>query len=1026
MHFGVLGPLLVHDGERVRPVPGARPRVLLAALLVHAGQPVSAGALAETVWDEAPPAAAVSTLRSHVKRLRQSLGAAAGQRIVTRAPGYLIEAAEDEVDLLWFAARCQAGGAAVHRADWPEAHTLLDEALALWRGTPFADVPSSVLLRDEVPRLEWQRLQALEWRAEAALQLGRHGQLVSELQSLAAAHPLRERFWGQLMLALYRCGRPAEALAAFQQARQVLVDQLGAEPGPELRDLHQRILAADPELARPELARTEPAPPAAAPETAAAHPAVPRELPAGPRHFAGRTRELATLTELLNRAGAQAPGTVVISAIGGTAGVGKTALAICWAHQIAGQFPDGQLYVNLRGYDPDQPTPATDALAGFLHALGVPGPDIPPDADQRAARYRSLLAGRRVLIVLDNAGSEEQVRPLLPASSGCAVVVTSRDTLAGLVVRDGAVRLDLDLLPLRDSVDLLQVLIGDRAGRDADGAAALADQCARLPLALRVAAELAVTRPDTTLGDLAGELAGQQRRLDLLQTGQDDRTAVRAVFSWSYRHLDPEPARAFRLAGLHPGAFLDSFAVAALTGAGRDADGRDQAGPVLGQLARANLVQPAGPGRYVLHDLLRAYARELAGQDSETERRAALTRLLDGYLYTAAAAMDILYPAERHRRPRVAVPVTPVPPLATPAAARDWLDAQRATLVAVAAHGADGGWPSHASQLAMTLTRYLDSGGHYTEATTIHAHASRAARELGDRAAEASALNSLGLVAMRQGRYEQADRSHGEALELLGETGDRAGEARTLTSLGNVAAWRGRYEQSAQLHRRALDLIRQTSDRVGEARALAQLSVVYVRQGRYQQAAGHLRESIELCRATGERSGEGYALDTLGQAYLHLGVYEQASEHFHQALALLRESGDRGEAHALANLGDVCLRQNRTQQASGYFQQALIQSREIGDPVGEWHALHGLGEVSLLGGQPESARAQLTAALRVARRTGDRAQQATSHSALARSYRASGQDRQARDHWRQALALYTILGSPEAAMVRALLTPPVG
>jgi DNA-binding SARP family transcriptional activator/Tfp pilus assembly protein PilF len=1026
MHFGVLGPLMVHDGERVRPVPGARPRVLLAALLVHAGQPVSAGALAETLWDEAPPAAAVSTLRSHVKRLRQSLGPVAGQRIVTRAPGYLIDAAEDETDLLWFAARCQAGGAAVHRADWPEAHALLDDALALWRGTPFADVPSSVLLRDEVPRLEWQRLQALEWRAEAALQLGRHGQLVAELQTLAAAHPLRERFWGQLMLALYRSGRQAEALAAFHQARQVLVDQLGAEPGPELRDLHQRILAADPELARPELARSGLAHPAAVPETAAAHPAVPRELPAGPRHFAGRTRELAALTELLNRPGAQAPGTVVISAIGGTAGVGKTALAVCWAHQIADRFPDGQLYVNLRGYDPDQPTPATDALAGFLHALGVPGPDIPPDADQRAARYRSLLAGRRVLIVLDNAGSEEQVRPLLPASSGCAVVVTSRDTLAGLVVRDGAVRLDLDLLPLRDSVDLLQALIGDRAGTDADGAAALAAQCARLPLALRVAAELAVTRPDTTLGDLARELAGQQRRLDLLQTGRDDRTAVRAVFSWSYRHLDAEPARAFRLAGLHPGAFLDSFAVGALTGASRDEAAGDQAGQVLGQLARANLVQPGGPGRYVLHDLLRAYARELAARDSETERQAALTRLFDGYLYTAAAAMDLLYPAERHRRPRVTAPVSPVPPMTTGAAARDWLDAQRATLIAVAAHGADNGWPSQASQLAMTLARYLDSGGHYTEATTIHAHASRAARELGDRAAEASALNSLGLVAMRQGRYEQADRSHGRALELLGQTGDRAGEARTLTSLGNVAAWRGRYEQSAQLHRRALDLIRQTSDRVGEARALAQLSVVYIRQGRYQQAAGHLREAIELCRATGERSGEAYALDTLGQAYLHLGVYDQASEHFHQALALLRESGDCGEAHALANLGDVCLRQDRTQQAGGYFQQALIQSREIGDPVGEWHALHGLGEVSLLGGQPESARAQLTAALRVARRTGERQQQATSHSALARSYRASGQHRQARDHWRQALALYTILGSPEAATVRALLMPPVG
>jgi DNA-binding SARP family transcriptional activator/Tfp pilus assembly protein PilF len=1017
MHFGVLGPLMVHDGERVRAVPGARPRVLLATLLVHAGQPVSAGVLAETVWDEAPPTGAVSTLRSHVKRLRQSLGPAAGQRVVTRAPGYLIEATEEETDLLRFAAAGQAGGAAVHREAWAEAHARLDEALALWRGAPFADIPSSVLHRDEAPRLDWQRLQALEWRAEAALHLGRHGQLVAELQGLAAEHPLRERFWGQLMLALYRCGRPAEALAAFGEARHALASQLGAEPGPELRDLHQRILAADPVLADP----------GSPPGSLTAHPAdgaslaVPRELPAGPRHFAGRTRELAALTELLSRPGARAPGTVVISAIGGTAGVGKTALAVRWAHQIADQFPDGQLYVNLRGYDPDQPTAVTDALAGFLRALGLPGSDIPPDADQRAARYRSLLAGRRVLIVLDNAGSEEQVRPLLPASSGCAVVVTSRDTLAGLVVRDGAVRLDLDLLPLRDSVDLLQSLIGDRAGTDADGAAALAAQCARLPLALRVAAELAVTRPDTTLGDLAGELAGQRRRLDLLQTGGDDRTAVRAVFSWSYRYLGPEAARAFRLAGLHPGPYLDSFAVAALTGAGRD-----QAGQLLGQLARANLVQPIAPGRYVLHDLLRAYARELAAEASDTGQHTALTRLFDGYLYTAAAAMDTLYPAERHRRPRVAVPVTPVPPVSVAAAARGWLDTQRATLVAVTVHCAENGWLPQASQLAMTLARYLDSGGHYPEAVTIHTGASRAARELGDRAAEASALNSLGLVAMRQGRYEQADRSHHQALELFGQTDDRAGEARTLTSLGNVAAWQGRYDQSARLHLRALDLVRQTSDRVGEARALAQLSVVYLRQGRYEQAAGHLREAIGLCRATGERSGEAYVLDTLGQAYLRMGGYQQASDHIQQALALLRESGDRGEAHVLANLGDVCLRQDRSDEATGCYQQALVQSREIGDPVGEWHALHGLGEVSLHTGQSQRARVQLTAALRVARRTGDRQQQATSHSALARCYQAAGQDRQSREHWRQALALYTTLGAPEAAEVRAQLTPPAG
>jgi hypothetical protein len=342
----------------------------------------------------------------------------------------------------------------------------------------------------------------------------------------------------------------------------------------------------------------------------------PRQLPPAVPGFTGRTRELDALTHLLGPAGA-ATGPVVISAIAGTAGVGKTALALHWAHQAAERYPDGQLYVNLRGYDPDRPVPAASALAWLLRALGVAGPDIPPEPDERAALYRSLLAGRRMLVVLDNAGSAEQVRLLLPGTVTCGVLVTSRDSLAGLVARDGAARLDLDLLPMADAIALLRTLIGGRADTDPGAAEALATQCSRLPLALRVAAEFATARPEVSLASLVGELTNQQRRLDLLDASGDPRAGVRAVFSWSYRDLASVPARVFRRLSLHPGPDLDAHAAAALSGTALD-----EAAEVLDLLARTHLIQRAGPGRYDLHDLLRAYARELAATlDTEDDRK---------------------------------------------------------------------------------------------------------------------------------------------------------------------------------------------------------------------------------------------------------------------------------------------------------------------------------------------------------------------------------------------------------------------
>ncbi len=999
MRFGILGPLLVHDGDDDIAVPAARQRVLLAALLVRAGRAVPADELAEIVWDGSVPPGSATTLRTYVKRLRQVLGPQAGARVVTRYPGYLLDAAEDEVDLLRFARLCRDGGAAVRDGAWAEASAVLDQALGLWRGAPLADVPAQALRREEGPRLDQLRLQAVEWHMDAGLQLGQDSELVHELQSLAAAHPLREHFHAQLMLALYRCGRRAEALAVYRHARQVLVDELGAEPGAELRELHQRMLASDPALAVP------------GPAARAGAPPVPRQLPAAVGHFTGRVDELAELTALLRPAG-QTPSTMVISAIGGTAGVGKTALAVHWAHQVADRFPDGQLYVNLRGYDSGQPTSAADALGRFLRALGVPGHDIPAEEDEKACRYRSLLANRQMLVVLDNAGSAEQVRPLLPGAPGCAVVVTSRDSLPGLAALDGARRLSLDLLPLADAVRLLEELIGGRVDADPDAAEVLASQCCRLPLALRVAAELATARPAVPLADLVAELADQRRRLDLLDVGRDPATAVRAVFSWSYRHLRPDTARAFWLVGLHPGLDLDSHAAAALTGTSLQ-----QARQLLDELALAHLTYPTGPGRSGMHELLRAYARELAAREQEEERHAALTRLFDYYLNTAAAAMDELFPAERERRPTVHPSAAPSPAMSGTGAALAWLDAERVNLVSVAVHCADQGWPSHATRLAETLFRHLETGGHHLEAVTIYGHARRAARDTGDRAAEASALTNLALVDLRQGRYRQATSYLRKALALHRETGDRTGQASAWHNVGVADFEQGRYRQAGVQFREALTLFRVVGDRVGEARVLSSLGLVDTRLGRYQEAAVNLKQALALCRDIGNSAVAAYALLNLGDVDLRQGRCRQATRRFRQALVLFREIGDRiGEAYARTGLGDAAPRPDRP--SADHYQRALALFREIGDRSGEAEALNGLGQLFLLTRQADQARAQHAAALGLASQIGNKYQQARAHDGLARAHHASGDSDDARHHWQQALNLYNDLGVPESDGVR--------
>jgi DNA-binding SARP family transcriptional activator/tetratricopeptide (TPR) repeat protein len=973
----LLGPVRAWRGNAELDLGGPRRRAVFAMLAMHAQRTVSRRELIDGIWDGEPPASAVNSVQVHISGLRRALeprraAQATGQVLPTSGAGYLLRLGPDTRDTEALDHHLRDARRLTAARDLAAAARSLEAALGLWRGAslagmagPWADV--------ERARLDELRQTAVEDRIDVLLALGGHHQALAELAALVREHPLRERLRGQMMLALYRGGRPADALAAFADARRVLAGQLGIDPGPELRRLHQQVLTTDPALDPPperdRLAWS--GPPPARPGRPGP---VPRELPADVNTFIGRAAELAELDRLLaadGEPGHPSPAAVVICAVAGSAGVGKTALAVHWGHRVRDAFPGGQLYVNLRGYDPGEPLTAAGALARLLRSLGVADQDVPADADERAACYRGLLAGRRMLIVLDNAATAEQVRPLLPGTPSCVVVVTSRDSLAGLAARD----LNVDLLPAEDAVTLLRELIGARVDTAAAATATLAEQCARLPLALRVAAELAAAHPALSLDQLVGELADEQRRLDLLEAGGDQRTAVRAVFSWSYRRLPAAAAQAFRLIGLHPGPDLDALATAALTGATEA-----QADSLLRRLARGHLIQPAGPGRFGMHDLLRAYARQLAGAVSA--EGAALTRLFDYYLAAAAAAMDTIVPAERDYRPRIPPPATPLPPVADPAAARAWLDAERAVLVSVAEYAATHGWTGHATRLSAILWRYLGTG-HYTDAVTIHTHASHAARQAGDRAAEAYALNYLGIAGYRLGRYPQAAGYLRQALAVFREIGDRLGEGLVLTNLASGDCRQGRYRQATGQGRQALALFREIGERLGEAHALNGIGLVEWRQGRYPQAAGHFRRAMVLFRAAGDRSNEAHALGNLGMVNGRLGRYPQATYCLAQALSLFRETGYRtGEATTLTDLGSVACQQGHHHEAGRYQEQALTLFREIGERAGEVEALNGLGDVLLATGQAERARAHYAAALVLASQIGDKHEQARARAGL--------------------------------------------
>ena len=497
VEFGLLGPLVVRAGGSEVEVSAGKQRVLLAALLLRANQVVPAAELAGFIWEGSPPGTARVTLQNYVKRVRQALGPAGYERIVTRPSGYAIEIVPGELDVAQFAQLTAAGRTAARAGNWKRAASQLGEALALWRAEPLADVPSAALRQAQLPRLVELRLEAAEARAEAELHLGRHAEIIGELAALVAAEPLRERLTELLMLALYRSGQQSAALAVYRRARRRLVEQVGIEPGPGLREMNQKILLSDPGLllpVAPAVARghDDLAVNAAGRNGRAASTVRPSLLPSAVPDFTGRAAELAALSAAPGQDGRP----VVITAIGGTAGVGKTALAVHWARQAAPRFPDGQLYVNLRGFGPGDPLPPSEALRAFLDALQVPPAQIPASPDGRYALYRSLLDGKKILILLDNARDPAQVRPLLPGTPDAQVLITSRAELASLVVTDGARQISLDVLAEDEARQMLAARLGPgRIANEPQAAGELTGLCARLPLALAITAARAAAHP---------------------------------------------------------------------------------------------------------------------------------------------------------------------------------------------------------------------------------------------------------------------------------------------------------------------------------------------------------------------------------------------------------------------------------------------------------------------------------------------------------------------------------------------------
>ncbi|SDK38658.1 DNA-binding transcriptional activator of the SARP family [Lentzea albidocapillata subsp. violacea] len=912
--FRLLGPLEVRLGGSAVVLRAGKHRALLAALLLRPNRVVPVTELVEHVWGDTPPARTRGTLQTYVMRLRAALGDPS--LIQTAADGYRMRVDPLAVDAHRFADAAARGRAAASSSDLVTARSAFAEALELWRGPVLSDVPSETLYSEHAPRLTELLMRVHEQRIDVELALGNHADLVPELFGLTRDHPLRERFWAQLMLALYRGSRQAEALEAFRQLDRTLDEQLGIDPSDELRSLHQAILMGAPELAAPVVARE--------PERA---PSSPMRLPDDIADFTGRSWHVERVSGLI------AGGSVPIVTLAGQPGVGKTTLAVHVAHLLRDRFPDGQLYVDLRGYALGAPADGVDVLSRFLRALGVPPDEIPPDADEQSTMLRSLLSGRRMLLVLDNASAPDQVRPLLPGTASCRVIVTSRDDLRGLIAMNGARTVPVDVFPAAESASLLEKLLGP--GDHAE----LAARCGHLPLALRVAAAYLAGRDGVTISGSPIELA--------------------------YAALPPAPQRLFRLLSLVPGPDFTPEAASAL--ADVDADG------LLAVLAIARLVVSPVPGRYRFHDELVRYAATVREEaDSPSEQQASWTALLDHYLRGVERCAELLYPGIV-RLP--SSPTGPAPRISTSAEALVWLDAERPNLIAAIRHAAEHGPVVMAWQLADALRGYLWIGQHVGEWLATAHHGLQAAQKSAHRAAEAAMHANLGTLYLRLGEYTRSVEHHDHAIELYRALGDKDAEAGALNNLSLVHRRSGDLVAAKDALVRCLEMLRsapadsvstglynlgQLAVELGEIDSAVEhfsqaltlapnadshtyLGMALRLQGRLDEARAHLERALEIGNVP---AGESEALENLAALELASGNTGAALSLASRALSLVADGGDQQVATSVRiTLGETRRALSDFDAAAELFEQALTTARRIGFASGEVRALINLAVV---------------------------------------------------------------------------------
>ncbi|MET7479659.1 BTAD domain-containing putative transcriptional regulator [Streptomyces sp. NPDC005648] len=995
VHFKILGALEIWAGrERLRLGGPIQERVLVT-LLLEPGRVVPVTRLVEAAWDEEPPATAVHQIRKAVADLRRRIPGGAGL-LVTDGPGYRAVVDEERLDLSRFARLCGETRELVAGGEPERAAESLRQALGLWRGPVLAG-SGGVTLAAAATALDERRLAAAEQLFQLRLDQGEASELVFELRELIAENPLRETLRGQLMLALYRSGRAAEALEEFGRVRDLLVTELGIDPGPRLTKMYEAILHDSDELAGP-----EPQPPVAVSAPAPRVPAPPSlsTLPYDLADFTGREEELRTL---LRHAAEPCEGTRIV-AVDGMGGSGKTSLAVRAAHQLAEQYPDGRLCFDLRGYSPgEEPLQPTAVLGALLRTLGVPDQRVPDDESGRTALWRATLAGRRVLLLLDNACDSAQVRPLLPASPGCLVLVTSRARLMDL---DGAEWISLDVMPPTDSATLLAETLGEqRTAAEPAAVAELAELCGHLPLALRIASARLRNRSRWTVQYLVDRLRDETRRLGELSSGE---RSVAATIQLSYQAMEEEHRRAFRLLGLHPGTEVDVHSGAALLGTDRR-----EAEDILERLLDVHLVQQHTLGQYALHDLVRSFAQSLCTQAARAADDAAVERVLDYYVAASERACTVLFP--RRARHTVPAPVgeAELPPLDCVEQARGWFDQEHAALLSAVTVAHEQGLDLQTGQLARNAMFYLNLRGSFDEYEHIAVLAVASARRLGDPSALRTGLSNLTSAHWKLGKFRHGLKSAEEALEIACSAGDTHGQAVSLDQLGLLHSCLGDLTEGRENLVRSIEL---HENAMRKEMALCNLSTVCAWLGRYEEAAAAAEQAVELRRSEGEPVSGIPALNDLAIALLGLGEPGRAKDCLGQAMSVGDESSVPEDlALTLALAADAEQRLGRQRSASAYAERALDLVRERGTALR-------CCDVENIVGRMHRQRGAHAQALELHRSAADRAgaieyrvELARAHDGMAQAAAALGDGASARRHRARADELFTSMEMPVGA-----------